>query len=94
MYCCSTGTKEVVQLMSKNVQIPLELFYDLVRVHLLDADDKDTLERIQKALEGKLDALVKHDLYTTSKTAESPQEREKARQAYLDKVGIHKDFRW
>ena len=84
----------MVECMSKNVQIPLELFYDLVRVHLLDADDKDTLQRIQKALEGKLDALVKHDLYTTSKTAESPQEREKARQAYLDKVGIHKDFRW
>ena len=44
--------------MSKNVQIPLELFYDLVRVHLLDADDKDTLQRIQTALEGKIDAMV------------------------------------
>lgn len=81
-------------MANKNVQIPLETFYDLVKAHLLGQDDKDTLERIQRALEGKLDAMVKHDLYTTSKTAESPQEREKARLEYLDKVGIHKDFRW
>lgn len=81
-------------MATKNVQIPLELLYDLFRVHLVGQDDKDTLERIQRALEGKLDAMVKHELYTTSKTAETPQEREQARQKYLDKVGIHKDFRW
>ena len=80
--------------MSKNVQIPLETFYDLVKAHLLGQADEDTLERIRKALEGKLDAMVKHELYSTSKTADSPQEREKARLEYLDKVGIHKDFRW
>lgn len=40
--------------MSKNVQIPLELLYDLFRVHLVGQDDKDTLERIQKALESIL----------------------------------------
>lgn len=80
--------------MAKNVQIPLELFYDLVKAHLLDLGDEDTLERIRKALEGKLDAMAKHELYSTSKTADSPREREKARLEYLDKVGIHKDFRW
>ena len=95
MYCCSTGTKEVVQLMSKNVQIPLELLYDLCRVHLVGQDDKDTLERIQKALEGKLDAMVAHDTYSKSKDSNlTAQEREEARQKYLDLKGIHKDFRW
>ena len=81
--------------MSKSVQIPLELFYDLVRVHLLDADDKDTLQRITKALEGKIDAMVAHDTYSKSKDMNlTAQEREEARQKYLDLKGIHKDFRW
>jgi hypothetical protein len=80
--------------MAKNVQIPLETFVALCKVHLMGVDDTDTLEGIKTALEGKLDALVKHDTYTTYKTAESPQEREKARQDYLERVGIPKDFRW
>lgn len=81
--------------MSKNIQIPTELFYDLVKVHLLDLDDKDTLQRIKTALEGKIDAMVARETYSTYKNANlSPQEREEARQKYLDLKGIHKDFRW
>ena len=38
--------------------------------------------------------LSKIGLYTKSKTAKPEAEREEARQAYLDKVGIHRDFRW
>jgi hypothetical protein len=80
--------------MAKNVQIPLETFVALCKVHLMGVDDKNTLEGIKKALEGKLDALVRHDTYSTYKTADSLQEREAARQRYLDKVGVPKDFRW
>lgn len=80
--------------MSKNVQIPVELLYDLFRAHLADQADEDTLERIRTALEAKLDAMVKHELYTAAKTAPTAAEREAARQKYLDKIGMRDSFRW
>ena len=49
---------------------------------------------IQKGLEAKLEAMVKRELYTKYKTAPTEEEREQARKEYLDKVGIHRDFRW
>lgn len=83
--------------MPKNVQIPQELLYDLFRFFLMDEDEDEqeyTQRAIITALEAKLDAMVKHELYTTYKTADSPQERERARQAYLDRVGMRQSFRW
>ena len=80
--------------MAKNVQISQELFLELVRYFCLDDTSETRYKAISDALETKLDKLVKHELYSTSKTAETPEERETARQQYLDKVGIHKDFRW
>jgi hypothetical protein len=45
-------------------------------------------------LEQKLDAMVKRELYTKYKTAPTEAEKEEARQKYLDKVGMLKDFRY
>lgn len=81
--------------MPKNVQIPIELFYDLVRVHLLDQDDTDTLKRIQRALEGKLDAMARREYYSAYKDKSlTNTERQEARQKYLDAVGMSESFRW
>jgi hypothetical protein len=49
---------------------------------------------IEKGLEQKLDAMVKRELYTKYKTAPTEAEKEEARQKYLDKVGMLKDFRY
>ena len=76
----------------KNVQISEELFFDLVRFHLLEMDQFSPA--IKKGLETKLEAMVKRELYTKYKTAPTEEEREQARKEYLDKVGIHRDFRW
>ena len=76
----------------KNVQIPYELFVALVGYHL--AYDDDCAEEIRQGLERKLDALVRHELYAKYKTAPSAEEREQARQQYLDKRGVFPDFRW
>jgi len=76
----------------KQVQISKELFYSLLKYHLMDMEEY--LPEIEKGLEEKLDSLVKHQLYTTYKTAPTEGEREKARKEYLDKIGMHKDFRW
>ena len=76
----------------KSVQIPYELFVSLVEYHL--AYDDDCAEEIRQGLEQKLDALVRCELYAKYKTAPTPEEREQARQEYLDKRGVFPDFRW
>ena len=76
----------------KNIQIPQELFMKLLRYHLLD-DDSCT-EDVKKGLEQKMNTIVERELYTKSKTAPTEEEREKARQEYLDTRGIQADFRW
>lgn len=78
--------------MKKNVQISRELFLALIRYHLFDLRGDE--ERIRKELEEKMNALYRHELYETSKTAATSAEREKARQTYLDEKGVSEDFRW
>ena len=74
------------------IKISNELFFLLVRYHLLE--DDEPAEEIRRALSKKVDALAMRDLYTKSKTAPTEEERERARQTYLDKRGVPKDFRW
>ena len=76
----------------KNVQISEELFVALLKYHLVVIDD--VLPQIKKGLEEKLEAMVRRDLYTKYKSAPTEEEREKARQEYLEKVGMHRSFRW
>ena len=70
----------------KKVQIDYELFRKLIFYHLGSDDQYE--EDIRNGLEEKLDALVRHELYTKYKTAPSEEEQEKARQEYLDKRGV------
>lgn len=76
----------------KKVQISEDLFFLLIKYHLADIDE--VLPEIKKGLEKKLEMLVRRDLYTKYKTASTEREREEARKAYLDKVGMHRNFRW
>lgn len=76
----------------KKVQITQELFLALVKYHLLEIADEE--EKIKKELTDKLDAMAKRQIYSQYKTADTEEERERARQEYLDKVGILPNFRW
>ena len=76
----------------KNVQITQELFLSLVKYHLLETTEEE--EKIKKELAEKLEAMAKRQIYSQYKTALTEEEREKARQEYLDKVGILTSFRW
>lgn len=76
----------------KNVQITYELFLNLIRYHLLEEDDP--AEEIQKALEQKLEAMIDRQLYSQYKTAPTEEQREKARQEYLDRRGVPESYRW
>ena len=83
-----------------NIQISEKLFFQLFRYHCLShevfsEDDLTALETsIAKEIEIKLDKMATRNLYTKSKTAPTPEEREQARQEYLNARGIHNDFRW
>ena len=76
----------------KNVQVPQQLFMKLLRYHLLVVDC--CADDVKKGLEQKMNTMVERELYTKSKTAPTEEEREKARQEYLDRRGIQADFRW
>ena len=67
----------------KQVQIPQELFVQLIHYHLME--DDSYMDEIRIGLEKKLDAMVLHELYEKSKTAPTEAEREKSRKEYLDR---------
>ena len=79
-------------MQNKNVQIPYELFFQLLQYFLMDNYDGEEIIRL--GLEKKLDRMVMRDLYGKFKTAPTEEEREKSRQEYLDRRGILADFRW
>ena len=76
----------------KQVQIPQELFVQLVHYHLME--DDSYMDEIRIGLEKKFDSMVLHELYEKSKTAPTEAEREKARKEYLDRKGMPDSFRW
>ena len=77
----------------KNVQIPYDLFLALLQHHLMMEDDYE--DEIRHGLEQKLEVtVIRHELYAKYKTALTLEERETARQRYLDERGIPQSYRW
>ena len=76
----------------KQVQISEELFLMLLKYHIMEYYDCE--EKIVEGLQQKLDSVINHNLYTKYKTVLSEEEREKARQEYLNRKGIQSSFRW
>ena len=79
-------------MQNRNVQIPYELFFQLLQYFLMDNYDGEEIIRLR--LEKKLDAMVNREVYSKYKTAPTEEEREKFRQEYLDRRGIPENFRW
>ena len=76
----------------KNVQIPLTLFLKLYGYVVLG--NYKFHDDIVRQLEDKHRKVNNHLLYTTSKTAKTEEEREEARQKYLDEVGMKDSYRY
>ena len=89
---CGVAELKGKVIILKMVQITENLFVELMKYHVLGIED--SLPEIKIGLEQKFEAMIKRELYTKSKTAETEADREEARKAYLDKVGMHRDFRW
>ena len=78
----------------KSVQISTDLFNNLVRLVICHSEDPEVYQKAYKGLEDKILAMHRRSLYTASKMAESAEEREKARQSYLDEIGMLSDWRY
>ena len=76
----------------KQIQIPEELFLLLMKYHLLDMEEVQP--EIKKGLMDKMDSITMRLLYSKYKTAPTEEEKQKARQEYLDKRGVPESFRW
>ena len=75
--------------MAKTVQIPEELFVDLCFWHMLDGQTQEREARIKAGLDDKLEALRKRELYSRYKSGD-----EKARDEYLELIGLRDSFKW
>ena len=72
----------------KQIQIPEELFMQLIKYHLLD------MQELQPKIKEGLDSISMRLLYSKYKTAITEEEKQKARQEYLDRRGVPDSFRW
>ena len=64
-------------MKNRNVQIPYELFFQLLQYFLMENYESE--ETIRQGLERKLDTMVNRELYSKYKTAPTEEEREKFR---------------
>ncbi|MEG0962599.1 MAG: complexin-2 [Lachnospiraceae bacterium] len=76
----------------KQIQIPEGLFIALMKYHFLDIEDVQP--EIKKGLMDKMDSIAMRLLYSKYKTAPTEEEKQKARQEYLDKREVPESFRW
>ena len=79
-------------MKEKQIMISERLFRELYCYFELGQYENESV--IRKELNKKLESLALHEIYTRSKTSDSEEEREEARQQYLDARGIHRSFRW
>lgn len=85
--------------MAKNVQIPLELWERLCELHLHfneleEWEVNELLNHIEQGIRQKQEAIARRESYTQYKSGVTPDDREAARQQYLDQRGIPNGFRW
>lgn len=84
----------------KKIQITQELFVKMLKYFYgeeFELDDDELFElyrEIKSGIDKKLDAISRRSYYTEYKTADTDEAKEKARQKYLDAVGMHRDFRY
>lgn len=80
---------------SPKVLIDFDLFTDLYDYACRHPSlDDPQFERICFGVTRKLEAMMRHDLYSLYKSGADEKTREKARLEYLDAIGLFPSFRW
>ena len=81
--------------MAKEIKIPYDVWYNLVKFFLFGLQDDEVYSTCAKGIEAKWKALYRRDLYSRYKSASlTPAERESARKAYLEEIGVPSGFIW
>ena len=79
----------------KSIQIEYSFFLDLVSYAFMHEDSADPgYQRITDAFHRKLEAMERHHLYSLYKSGASEDIRRKAREEYLEAIGLRISFRW
>lgn len=84
-------------MKEKQYQIPERMYVSLLRLVYCDLNQSEQAKEwqvVRECIHAKTEAYIKRELYTKYKTDPDPAERERARQEYLDSVGMRSDFRW
>ena len=79
----------------QNILLDYELFVDLYVYACRHSEQDDfQFKRLCAGVRKKLEAMMRHDLYSLYKTGANEETRAKARQEYLDAIGLSDSFRW
>ena len=76
----------------KQIQIPEQLFMELVKFHLLDMEENFTKHKTR--IRSKVGFFGDERFIFKIKTAPTEEEREQARKEYLERRGVPEKFRW
>lgn len=79
----------------RSILLDYDLFVDLY-VYACRHSEPDDLQfkRLYTGVRKKLEAMMRHDLYSLYKSGADEEIRAKARQEYLDAIGLPDSFRW
>ena len=79
----------------KSILLDYDLFVDLY-VYACRHSEPDDLQykRLCSGVHKKLDAMMRHDLYSLYKSGADEKTRAKAREEYLEAIGLSDSFRW
>ena len=79
----------------KNIQIEYSFFLDLISFAFMHEDSEDpAFQRIATAFYRKLEAMERHHLYSLYKSGATEDIRRKAREEYLEAIGLRDSLRW
>ena len=80
---------------AKMIQIEHELFRRMISYVDRHPDPSDPeYGYLMQSIQKKIDAMLRHSLYTIYKTSASEEMRALARERYLDEIGVPDSFRW
>ena len=79
----------------RNILLDYDLFVDLYVYACRHSEQDDfQFKRLSAGVRRKLEAMMRHDLYSLYKTGANEETRAKARQEFLDAIGLSDSFRW
>ena len=79
----------------KSIQIEYSFFLDLISHAFQHGDPDDPcFRRIDSAFHRKLEAMERHELYSLYKSGASEEIRDKAREEYLEAIGLRDAYHW